>query len=68
MTWAVQIIWTVGGPVVGSWFWCGVVRCARVDRFMAHYFTEVHTPPYPARHFDDTEEARTWLSTHLPAG
>ncbi|WP_152916048.1 DUF7793 family protein [Arthrobacter sp. RIT-PI-e] len=39
-----------------------------VDRFMSQYFTEVHHPPYPARHFDHVDEARSWLSTNPHAG
>ena len=35
-----------------------------VDRLLYTYFTEVHDPPYPTRHFDTVDEARTWLTTH----
>jgi hypothetical protein len=34
-----------------------------VDQFLFSYFTEVHKPPYPTRHFPTADEARTWLTT-----
>ena len=36
-----------------------------VDRLLASYFTEVHEPPYPTRHFDTAEDALVWLTGHL---
>jgi hypothetical protein len=33
-----------------------------VDRLLVAYFTEVHDPPYPTRHFVTAEEARIWLT------
>lgn len=35
-----------------------------VDRLLVRYFTEVHQPPYPTRHFTTVEEATTWLKDH----
>ncbi len=33
-----------------------------VDRLLTSYFTEVHDPPYPTRHFAIAEDARAWLA------
>lgn len=35
-----------------------------VDRLLVSYFTDVHEPPYPTRHFDTVEEAHAWLTRH----
>lgn len=35
-----------------------------VDRLLVSYFTEVHQPPYPTRHFRTVEEATMWLKDH----
>ena len=36
-----------------------------VDRLLVSYFTAVHEPPYPTRHFTTVEEANTWLTDNL---
>jgi hypothetical protein len=35
-----------------------------VDRLLVSYFTKVHEPPYPTRHFTTVKEAHTWLTGH----
>ena len=45
-----------------------LVGRSAVDRLLVSYFAEVHNPPYPTRHFDTVDEARTWLTTHPHAG
>lgn len=35
-----------------------------VDELLVSYFTEVHAPPYPTRHFLTVEEAHAWLTGH----
>jgi hypothetical protein len=32
-----------------------------VDRLIASFFLDVHGPRYPARHFEETAEAKRWL-------
>ncbi|WP_152916128.1 DUF7793 family protein [Arthrobacter sp. RIT-PI-e] len=35
-----------------------------VDQLLVSYFTEVHEPPYPTRHFTTVDGAYTWLTEH----
>lgn len=35
-----------------------------VDRTLAAFFTEVHTPPFPSRYFTNPDHALTWLTTN----
>jgi hypothetical protein len=35
-----------------------------VDRTISSFFTQVHDPPYPTRHFITSDEARAWLTDH----
>lgn len=40
-----------------------IVGPTAVDRTLVGFFTGVHRPPYPARHFEDVDRARKWLTS-----
>ncbi|WP_104181462.1 STAS/SEC14 domain-containing protein [Arthrobacter sp. B0490] len=45
-----------------------IIGPSAVDRTLAAFFTEVHHPPYPTRHFDHRSEGLAWLTDHPHAG
>lgn len=45
-----------------------LVGPSAVDRTLSEFFKRVHRPPYPTRHFEDSDRARAWLGDHPHSG